>query len=623
MYEGLSSGRDHIAPSKIDPVSRRRTRWESGVLLAGLCVALLAWSSALPAIDPDRMTDLGLVSVLPPLFYLSLALICAGFAWQMSYGRATGVLPCLYLVALVGILHATPPLVYGILRYSWAWKHLGIVDYIQRHGAVDPTAPFLAAYHNWPGLFVVTAWIGKHAGARATDIAAVVQYTPFVLTLLLLAVFLLLMRQFTSDRRHLFTAGWLFIVANWIGQDYFSPQGFTFLGYLALLALFLGPLRRVDIPWSARRPAFLNRIIPAAGTAGLRIGRSAAITRVFAAVLALAIILAIVVTHQLTPLVVILAAAALTALGWLAPGYLIFALVAELLWLLWGAAPFVYEQIQNELSAIGALSEATAKLARTAVVSPDRAWVVLIGRILSASIVLVALCGGLRRLLAGFWDLTAFSLFIVPAPLMAVAYGGEAVFRVYLFTSPFLAFFAAAIFFPSPKNGRPAVVLPLLAIACFLSAVGFLFANNGKDREYRFTPDEVATAEWLYSTAPPGSLLIEGARSYPSQFMNYENFSYLPLSEESTDTKDRIAADPDGVLARWMGDPRWSDAYVILTRSQKVYLDASGNMRPGQIEAIEEALLTSPRFLLVRASANAKVFRLLPEITDPFGLRPH
>ncbi|MCY1231280.1 hypothetical protein D9M72_437220 [compost metagenome] len=124
-----------------DTVSKRY-----GVALAAILIAtLLLWAISLPAIEPDRMTDVGLVSVLPRSFFLSLALLAVGFAWLVCAGRTAGPLPVFYLIALVIVLHATPPIVYGTLRYSWAWKHLGVVDYIQRYGAVDRNASFLAA----------------------------------------------------------------------------------------------------------------------------------------------------------------------------------------------------------------------------------------------------------------------------------------------------------------------------------------------------------------------------------------------------------------------------------------------------------------------------------------------
>ena len=41
---------------------------------------------------------------------------------------------------LLALVHGTPAVLYGTLRYSWAYKHVGIVDYILRTGTVDPTS---------------------------------------------------------------------------------------------------------------------------------------------------------------------------------------------------------------------------------------------------------------------------------------------------------------------------------------------------------------------------------------------------------------------------------------------------------------------------------------------------
>lgn len=589
----------------------------AGILLA----AMLSWGLSLPLIDASRMTDVGLVSILPPLFFLSLALLAGGFSWLLSRTPAARVLPGLYLAGLVVVLHATPPLVYGTLRYSWAWKHLGIVDYIQRHGTVDPTAPFLAAYHNWPGVFFVTAWIADLFDAGPVGVASVVQFTPVVINLALIPALLWLLGRFSDDRRLLLTAAWFFVVGNWIGQDYFSPQGVTFLFYVLLLGLFLGPLRGRGHAALLRQPSFLKRFTAIAPTDGPRPAVPSCFAFTLAHTLALFLILSVVVTHQLTPLLVILAAGVLVLLGLLAPSYLVFALAAEAIWLFWGAAPFVYLQLQGELASMGALSEATAKLASVGAVSAGRVWVVWIGRTLSAMLLLAAVTGGLRRLRLGYWDSAAAALLLAPVPLLGVAYGGESVFRVYLFALPLIVFFAAASFFPSPSAGRYAFFPPWLAAVFLLSAIGFLFANNGKDREYHFTAAEVAAAEWLYASAPPGSLLIEGARSYPSQFLNYENFTYLPISEENAQTIKEITAEPERVFTRWMGDPRWTQAYIIFTRSQKAYLEAGGYLHAGELDSIEKKLLASPRFVLVHMSADAKIFQLLRTEPDDGGFK--
>ncbi|MGO4622520.1 hypothetical protein [Ensifer sp. 2TAB8] len=616
----LANVEDIASNTGVEAVSRRPAGRYDVALTAILSATLLLWAVSLPAIDPDRMTDIGLVSVLPRSFFLSLTLLAAGFAWLVCGGRTRGPLPILYLVTLVIILHGTPPIVYGTLRYSWAWKHLGVIDYIQRYDAVDRNASFLAAYHNWPGLFAATAWLADRFGLRSVDLAPIVSFTPPVLTLGLVGAFLQVVKRLSADRRLQLTACWLFVAANWVGQDYFSPQGVTFLCYLILIGLFLGPLRKSETTWAARRPRFLNVLGPPALPGGLPSWTGGWLTRALSALLAMTLISVIVVTHQLTPLMIILAAAALTVLGWLSPAYLIFAIITEVLWLLWPAAPFVYEQILSELASMGTLAEATSKLANVADVSADRAWVVLFGRALSAGVIVFALLGGLRRLLNGHWDLTAAALLLSPMPLIAVAYGGESIFRVYLFASPFLAFFAATAFFPSVRAGAPAYVFAPLAAILLLSTIGFLFANNGKDREYRFAQDEVAVAEWLYRSAPEDTLLIEGSRSYPSQFMNYENFYYLAIALESEATRKEVVANPSSVFLRWMDNPRWRDAYVILTRSQKASLEANGQMRPGDFDRIEQDLLMSSRFKLVRASANAKIFRLLPATADGSAL---
>ncbi|PSJ53781.1 hypothetical protein [Pseudaminobacter soli (ex Li et al. 2025)] len=578
--------------------------------LASLVAAMGLWWMILPAIDPDRMTDLGLVSILPLQFYGAMALLAAGFALALSSRSTVGLLPVLHIVGLVSILHATPALVYGTLRYSWAWKHLGIVDYIQRHGAVDRIADYLSVYHNWPTLFLVTAWLCNLLGLNSLDLSYIVRFTPVVLNLGFVATLILIYRHLCGDSKQVMTAAWIFVVGNWVGQDYFSPQGVTFLFYLLLLALFLGPLRRdtgIAVP---ERLGIVTRVwASAVGAPSMWQYYHTTGDKALATVTALILIAAIVSTHQLTPLLVILATGGLALIGRLSPGFLLFAIIGELAWTLYFAAPFVATHLISEIAQLGEIAGAVGQMADTSIMSPDRVWVVWVGRTLSATIVVAAAIGGLRRLARGYRDGTAIVLSLVPFPLVIIPYGGEILFRAYLFALPMLAFFAASMLFPRRDAGR-AIASCFLAVLAFLGAIAFLFANNGKDREYWFAPDEIETAHWLYSTAPAGSLLIEGARSYPSQFLNYENFTYVPISEEDADERAGILADPVGVLERWLNDDTKQDAYFIITRSQKAYLEAQGIVPVGSLAEIEKKLLASPHFMLAKASPNALVFKL-------------
>ena len=151
-------------------------------------------------------------------------------------------------------------------------------------------------------------------------------------------------------------------------------------------------------------------------------------------------------------------------------------------------------------------------------------------------------------------------------------------------------------------------VFPVLVLAAVM-ACGFLLGNNGKDRQYRFSPEEVEAAHWLYRQGKPGTLLVEGARSYPSQFMNYENFTYVPISNERSADRAEILDNPSEVLSRWFASARWNDGYVIITRSQTAYVEALAITPKGAFSRLELELLASPQFLLVFANKDARIFR--------------
>src|SRR5690606_39710902 len=77
-------------------------------------------------------------------------------------------------------------------------------------------------------------------------------------SLMLLLPLLLIYRTFTEDRRLIWTGVWLFFVANWVGQDYFSPQSVAFALHLGVLAVVLrrygrsgGARRRGQAVWTA------------------------------------------------------------------------------------------------------------------------------------------------------------------------------------------------------------------------------------------------------------------------------------------------------------------------------------------------------------------------------------
>ena len=62
---------------------------------------------------------------------------------------------------------------------------------------------------------------------------------PLIGALLTLPPFFLLMRNLRISWRAKWLAGFLLVVGNWVGQDYFSPQSINYVLYLVFLAILV------------------------------------------------------------------------------------------------------------------------------------------------------------------------------------------------------------------------------------------------------------------------------------------------------------------------------------------------------------------------------------------------
>ncbi len=59
-----------------------------------------------------------------------------------------------------------------------------------------------------------------------------------------------------------------------------------------------------------------------------------------------------------------------------------------------------------------------------------------------------------------------------------------------------------------------------------------------------------------------------------------------------------------------MSDPRYADAFLLLTRSQNSAVNSDGTMPVGSLYKIERSLRGSPDFRLAYENADATVFVL-------------
>src|SRR4051812_30832188 len=424
----------------VDVAAPAVKEWPPWWPAASLGVVLALWVVTLMLTDTRDIGSLGLVSALPPTAYIALAVLALSFTVAL-WRRSEAPTLFAHVLVLILILHATPPILYGNLRYEWAWKHVGVVDFILRHNEIWTKSPELAVYHNWPGFFGGSATLTGASGLSSARGFAT--WAPPVFELFNVLALLALFRPLTSDRRVVWLAVWLFVVANWVGQDYFAPQA---LGLVLALLVYAIAVRwfskrgrlSLRVARFAKHPILELERVGAADAADPRLKRW-----LFGIMLLLAA--AVATSHPLTPIVLTTGLVALVLAGVVTSRLLPVAVGAiSLAWVVTGARDFATDNYRQFSEESGNLGGNVSKGVPHARLGSGQAIVSLAGRGVVVVIAILALIGLLRRLRRGRVDLVALLLAAAPGLiLVAGSYDGEAAFRVYLFALPFLALLSA------------------------------------------------------------------------------------------------------------------------------------------------------------------------------------
>lgn len=590
----------------------------SGVHTLSLITALALWIISLPMVNLREMTDLGLITVLPTAYYIAVGIVISSACLLLRNPTANTTLLLAHIVSLIFMFHATPTLLYGSLRYSWAWKHVGIVDYIHRFGVVNPTIAEMNVYHNWPGFFTLSAFLDQASGL--TDPLGYAPWATVFFNLMALGALLLIFQSLTTDQRLVWFSLLLYFVTSWVGQDYYAPQAFAYVLHLAIIGVCLRWFRVTAPPDRAALKRWLrfNRIVDfycwiVRHTAPVEIMSTPTtpVRRAGLFLLMTVFVIVIVTSHQLTPIMTLTMLTSLLVFRQFNNRYLpVFTAVFTLAWIFFAAEYYAGDVIESTVESMVRPSESVQLISLDAV-SREGQIIAIVGRILTVSVWGLAGLGFLRKLLLDSWDVAPVMLAFVPFALMAANnYGGEMIFRVYMFTLPFMVYLGASLFYPDAGRGRNLLTTALMLACVSLLTIGFFFPYYGKDNQYYFSPEEIAAGQYIVDNAPEGSLIVEGTRNYPSRYHNYEYYTYVAISREDPDSQAGILADPVGVMQRWMSNPDYTDAYLIITKSQKVEVAITGPMPPRSLERIESALLESPLFKVVFQNRDAIIFAL-------------
>ncbi|WP_285515123.1 glycosyltransferase [Streptomyces sp. NBRC 14336] len=555
-----------------------------------LPAALALWLLSLRDVHLDRMDDLGLLQVLPVTFWVALALLALGFCVALTDRRTPHGCYALYVLALIGLIHATPPLLYSELRYAWAWKHVAVIDAMIRHNGEVPDAAGLGIYNQWPGFFQFNAMLMRVAGLESP--LGYAMWAQVLVNVAMLGPLLLIYRSVTTNRRMIWAAAWIYYSCSWVGQDYFAPQAFTFLLYATVIALVLRQLAASAHP------------DPQAPPPGWPPGRF---------VLLLVVEAAIVTSHQLTPLMLISALLLLCLPRRNRPVVLpalAGAFVLNLAWYATVARPYVSEHLSDFVSAI-TRPEANvwSGLNRLAEAAPAQVAVAWIDRGLSGGIFLLA---AVACLVHRWTRRTPMPLLVLsPIPLALVnAYGGEMVFRAYMFALPAAAFLVATLLVPPP--GRPRARTAVVYVVLLAMLGGLVFGYYSKESMNRFSAGEVAATRYVTTRTPDGSLIVSVTFAAPGLETHYDRHERAEITEESLATRRLLAKDPLAGLQPLLRRAGDKPAYILLTRAQNADVRLNGSMPRDFVDRLNAELAEAPGFTPVYRNEDAIVYRYLP-----------
>lgn len=562
-------------------------------LCGPLTAAVAAWLISLRDVDPGQMGDLGLLTVLPPAWFSALGAVVVLLALHIARG-ASGVLVALHLGGALAILHATPALLYEQPRYSWTFKHLGVVDYITRHGSVDPTDATLGVYHSWPGFFTLGSYLSQTTGI---DPGTLSRWAPLAFQLAFLLPAIVAFRCLSEDPRRIWLGVSLFALANWVGQDYFAPQALTYLLLLCAIAVVLRwlPSRKLEHDVLARIRAVHD---PAPV-------RREQLTRPGVAALVIALVVAIVSSHQLTPFVLIGTLAVLALHRHCAPGWTVLvAVTCTAVWIESFGLNYVRTHADGLLATLGRPDANAAESLASATLT-EQVVVIWVGRGLVLLVLALAMWTLLQERRGGR-PTTTWLLALTPLPLLLSTYDGEVVLRVYLFALPWLALLAAGAVYRS-GCAAPRAIASAALLLTFTAA--FTVAYYGKERANYFDAGERAANSWLFEHAEPGSVLVGAALDFPWKDRGYERFRYRWLAELSSEQRLALQDEPVEVVLDVMGESGAFVGYVFLSEAQDTALAYGSELPADTQDDVGRALSASPEFELVHATDTALIFR--------------
>lgn len=568
---------------------------EGGFTALGLVVALAMWILGVRRIEPTDMDQYGLISVVVRSTVPAALVVVAALA-VVELRRPTlrsGWLAAI-TAAFVVILQGTPAAIESAAGLPSAWVHVGFSQYIRDHGAV---LHGFDARFSWPGFFAMLANLTTSAGLP--DAGEFLRWAPLVQDLLMLLPVMLLARSLCSAKWMVWVAGLLYTAGNWFQQDYLSPQGLALYLSVTVIALVIwsagphadaqdggGGIR--DLSRFLRRPHGVTTSISGmTRTAHLSLGAALVL-----------LLLAVAVSHQLTPVALVL------ALSWIAfvrrtqfPGLWIIMALMTLAWVFYGATDYWSGHLNEMFGGVGSLgSSLTSGVGGRIVGSTTHTEMLYLRSAYSGVFILVALAGIFHVRRSGNGVLLLGLCF---APFLIVAlqsYGGEVVIRAFVYAFPGLVIAAAEALGWMVRRGRQwAGASMVLFVALGL----MLTATRGANAPFeRITPTQLQAAAAFNAMAARGSTVGSFSSFNPLGRLEPGRYFGKFISPNCAGTgsavRCTIATAPD---------------YFFITSSQEAYGELSESRPPGWTNVVIGQLVADHQYTISYRVSDAVILK--------------
>ncbi|MCR2827315.1 hypothetical protein [Microbacterium sp. zg.Y909] len=580
----LTAPRTHASAPPVEPSSASRPWLVPAIVLVA---AAICWAVALPGLRDAPWNLFGLLAASGPLFPVSIVLatvaFCLAIALRTHRTAGAALVSTVLMMRLPTAVSTDAPL------YSWTYKHFGPTDYIQRFGVVDVDVDI---YHNWPGAFSFIAWLNTVTGVETISVA---QWFTVGSQLAVTAAVFFLARTYGMGTPTALVAAFGAHTANWVAQDYLSPQAIGFALAIVVMALLL-----------------------ASGTTKA------------AAWVAVPIFAAIVVTHQLTPYWLLAALFVLTLLGRVKPKYifLVFAAIAIGYMLLHLNVLSQFGRLLNfdflsNILTPSARNETLGNPSLGQVVSSWSARAVTLLLWVSAGIVTVVRL--VRR--RDQWRDALVPAVVAFSPgliLVAQGYGGEALFRVFLYSIPGCMLILApgltrmlrgeAARARRTAQAGAAVIASIAGLLSMQAYYGGWFANL-------VTPESVRLTTDILQNEDPATLTIGVAPGAPGRLVA-EYVDFVQANQQFDSGIDMWLTSWPGWENEQFADPRrvtrltdslvWEQrpALVVITQQMRDYSTYYGTLPDGALGRFENILEDDPRWELAHESDETLVYRL-------------